>query len=189
MPPQHQQPDFSSCRQFALLLLLMMLSVSCSTPIGPKVSTSDYPFLAHTNSTLPIIWRKHRGPDFDVFYGQASHQKNSGFGFYRGGHPSFHPKDSAIQVPGPLGAFEVKWYRTINADSGRVYQTAVFAYLTHIRKTESPELDLSYTEKIHVWIYGNNVQEVESLAKYLGGLELFSKIPNDDIEAAGQRNP
>ena len=49
-------------------------------------------------------------------------------------------------------------------------------------KLAGEEQDIQFTDRIHVWVYGRNAEEVERLTEYLGGISLFVKKPEDNIE-------
>ncbi len=161
-------------------LLAVSLVPACTTAVGNRVNVKEYPFLANTSSIEAIVWRKLTGPDFDVFYGQPKSNSDRGFGFYRGGHPNFQPSEGATRIKGRLGAFDLDWYESMSA--GRVYRAGVFDYQTQIVKIANLGQEIRYTEKVHVWVYGTDRMDVEALAEYLGGLELFHERLQDQIE-------
>jgi hypothetical protein len=164
----------------AACMSVLFLTPSCSTQVGSRVNVAAYPFLAHAGNNEAVVWRKYTGPDFDVFYGQPKKSKDSGFGFYRGGHPNFVPSEGALRAKGRLGAFDFDWFQT--STTGSVHQAAEFDYQTRILKFKNREQEFRFTKKIHVWVYGVDQRQIETLTEYLSGLELFREKPKDQIE-------
>jgi len=166
------------CLLHMLWLGLLLLS-ACSTQPGAPIDPSRFPFLRAADQTKVVVWRQELGPDFSVFYGHFKQSRTSGFGFYRGGFPDFHPGSNARIVSGRLGAFPVDWHETSAGDPAVIEREAVFDYRTQIRKIGDREF--KGTVKIHIWVYGSSAREVGELTDYLGGLAIFASKPEDVV--------
>ena len=163
------------------VLLLSLVFTACSTSVGTRVTTKDYPTLSREDGQT-LEWRKQDGPDFEVFYGRPRSGEDSGVGLYFGHNPNFNPSDASTVVGGRLGAFDVDWYQTSTSKPRRVYRTALLGYKTRIIKLSQLNREVRDTEMIHVWVYGPGLAEVERLTEFLSGLRKFHVKPEVTFE-------
>lgn len=165
-------------------LVLLVVGVfnfsSCSTRVGAKVSSVQYPLLNHTEGQEGIGWHLYNGPDFQVFYGQSKNSESAKIGIYLGGYPDFHPDEKAEIVNDKLGIFSVKWYETVRESSPRFCRDALIEYKTSITKGGGREW--RHTEKIHIWAYGSTRAEMLAMTDYAGGLKLFAEKPPNELQ-------
>jgi hypothetical protein len=162
--------------KIALLVLGVLTLSSCATRPGVKVSSTQYPFLKHSTDRNDVRWYRDEGPDFEVFYGESKSSKSAGLGFYLGGYPDFHPTGNEKIENGKLGIFSLQWHETVKDTAPKFYRTGLIAYKARVNGKESP-----YTQKIHVWIYGETETEVQTMADYAGSMALFAQKPADEL--------
>lgn len=160
-------------------VLAGVLLYGCASTPGLLATPAKFPFLDHPTGRQGIEWTSFAGPDFDVFYGKPKHRPGAGFGFYMGGHPSPPRPEGKVVMNGRLGVFPVVWKATSSEMPPKIRRDALINYRTTISKDGGKER--RYTEQIHIWVYGNSQEDVETLTEYASGLKLFAEKPADEV--------
>jgi hypothetical protein len=163
-----------------VLLLCGGLFAGCSTPSTPmlsgvRIDPGEYPILRQAQPRADLIWRRLAGPDFEIFYGNPIGKTTTGFGFYIGGFPNFHPGTNAVVVPGKLGAFPLDWCDSIEGKAPRFHREGVFPYRVVTSVVNNQPFKTN--QRIHLWIYGESAEEVLGWTEFLDGLEVFNQQP------------
>ena len=106
-------------------------------------------------------WTTSNGIDFSVERALLKDHKDTGAGIYFGENP--HRRREMVEgIPGKLGDYEVLWYSMER-------NTYTFARECWVKPR--PE---GYTI-LHVWVYSNSEEGLQSVTKEVSRLRLFSK--------------
>lgn len=130
---------------FITLLSLGMTDTSAqSVNACPELPSKEY------------VWSYKEGPDFDLCYGKDLKSGADTFGVYLGNHPSFHEVKAASIGMGQVGGIAITWYAmdTKVGNPKLARQT-----LVPLRKPG--------TEIAHVWVFAENVEQLEVRLKTL----------------------
>jgi hypothetical protein len=144
------------------LIALMFLAslVPAGADEGQPLSEAQLTEFLGPGITSSMTWTMVPAVDFVVYRGRPLPPLTGGVGIYLGGWPAFKPESSAVIVPGQLGIFPVKWYRTVSA-KGEIRQEALIP------------LDEDYL-KAHVWIEAERQPDLDKLLGEVSRLPTFS---------------
>jgi hypothetical protein len=169
-------------KQWAVLMFsAVLLLTSCKATVGVAVKPGDYPLLKQTSHPEVVLWRKVIGPHGDMFVGRPKGDKAAAIGFYRyfpqaGDDPVISdPAAGARLTEGALGVFQVVWHEVSGITSPRYSRTALFDFSTWSVSAPGGDGQLRITERMLVWVHGDDEAQVEDLVDYLGGFDLFRK--------------
>jgi hypothetical protein len=166
-------------RWAVLMFSAVLLLTSCKATVGVAVKPEDYPLLKQTAHPEVVHWRKVSGPHGDMFLGRPKGDKSAIVGLYRhfpqpGDDPLISEPDAGVRLTeGRLGVFRIVWHQVSGTTTPRCSRTAIFDFKTWDVTVPGGDGQLQITERMLVWVHGDDEAQVEDLVDYLGGLDLF----------------